>query len=106
MGKLQRIKIFAFAKFQAFLTGLVGVICGIIYSFGGLIIDTLVSIDWISSSETPGLSFGTFLAFGALIGMPIIFIVIGFFLGIIEAILNNLFAKSFGGFTINFKKEI
>ena len=106
MGRLRRIKIFAFAKFQAFLMGLVGIVCGILYSFGGLIIDILVSIGWVSSSETPGLSFGTILAFGALIGMPVLFATIGFLLGIIEAILYNLFTKWFSGLNVNFKQEV
>ena len=105
MEKLQKIRIIAFAKFQAFLFGLIGIICGILYSFGGLIIDILVSIKWVSSSETPGLSYGTLLAFGALIGIPIIFITIGFLSGIIEAILYNVFAKLFGGITINFNQK-
>ena len=96
MGKLQRIRIFAFAKFQAMLLALVGLFAGILYSFGGLIIDVLVSTGWITSSETPGLSYGTLLAFGAIIGMPIISGVAGFITGICEAGLYNLFAKQFG----------
>jgi|TARA_Y100000310_G_C20596076_1_gene770572 hypothetical protein len=75
---------------------LVGLVAGIIYSFGGLIIDILVSLGWITSTQTPGLSYGTILAFGALIGMPAIFSAIGFILGIVEAILYNLFANLFG----------
>lgn len=102
MGILQRIRIFAFAKFQAILMALVGLLAGILYSFGGLIIDILVSSGWITSSETPGLSYGTVLAFGALIGMPIIFAISGFLAGIVEAILYNLFAKWFGGLKIDF----
>ncbi|MFQ5677381.1 MAG: hypothetical protein ACE5G1_15945, partial [bacterium] len=76
---------------------LIGLILGILYSFGGLIIDALVSMGWITSAETPGLSFGTVLAFGALIGMPIIFATFGFIVGLIEAFLYNLFARWFGG---------
>jgi hypothetical protein len=102
MGRIQRIKIYAFAKFQAFLFGLVGIVFGILYSFGSLIIDLLVSIGLVTNSETLGLSYGTILAFGALIGMPIIFITIGFLSGIVEAILYNLFTKWFSGLTINF----
>jgi len=48
---------------------LLGLLAGILYSFGGLIIDILVSFGWITSSETPGLSYGTVFAFGALIGI-------------------------------------
>jgi hypothetical protein len=90
---MTKIKILSFAKFQAVLGALIGLLAGILYSFGGLVIDILVSLGWITSTETPGLSYGTVLAFGALIWMPAIFTAIGFFLGIIEAILYNLFAK-------------
>jgi energy-converting hydrogenase Eha subunit A len=81
-------------------------VAGILYSFDGLIVDTLVSIGWVSSvsASTPGLSFGTVLAFGSLIGMPIIFAMIGFVAGIIEALAYNLFAKWFGEIEIDFKQ--
>lgn len=69
-----------FGILQALLMGLLGVLCGIFYSFGELIIDGLVTFGILSSEavSTPGLSTGTLLAFGALIGMPTIFIVIDF----------------------------
>ncbi|MCF7560137.1 DUF3566 domain-containing protein [Sabulilitoribacter multivorans] len=104
MEKIKRIGVFSFAKFQTLLGGLIGLVLGILYSFGGLIIDMLVSWDILSATtmETPGLSYGTILAFGALIGMPAIFAVAGFFLGILEAILYNLFARWFGGVKIDF----
>ena len=92
------------AKLQTVVFGLLGLLAGILYSFGGLLIDTLVTIGWITSSETPGLSYGTILAFGALLGMPIIFAVVGFVVGIIGAILYNIFAKWFGGIDTNLKQ--
>lgn len=106
MKKSNTIKVFALAKFQAILTALLGLLAGILYSFGGLIIDTLVSLQWITSIETPGLSYGTFLAFGALIGMPVLFGVFGFFAGVIQAILYNVFVKKFelNNTIIDFKK--
>ena len=73
MAKFNKVKLFFLAKFQAVLFALIGLICGILYSFGGLVIDTLVSFDWLTSAETSGLSYGTILAFGAVIGMPLIF---------------------------------
>lgn len=105
MTKLKKIGILSLAKFQATLAGLMGVICGIMYSFGGLLIDTLVTFDLLSATQmgTPGLSYGTFLAFGALIAMPAIGFGIGFVVGIIEAILYNLFARRFGGVKIDFE---
>jgi len=105
MARSKKIKVMSFAIFQGFLGALLGLIAGIIYSFGGLLIDTFVTIGWITSSETPGLSSGTLLAFGALIGMPIIGTVAGLFLGIIEALLFNLVAGWFGGLDIDFKKS-
>ncbi len=104
MNKLKKIKTLSFAKFQALLMGLTGVLFGILYSFGGLFIDTLVSLEIVSPglAFTPGLSFGTVLAFGALIGMPLLFALIGFSFGIIEALLFNLVAKRFGGIQVPF----
>jgi hypothetical protein len=63
MAKLKKIKVLSFAIFQAVLVSLIGLIAGILYSFGGLIYDVF----------TIGLNFGTALAFLALIGMPITF---------------------------------
>lgn len=94
---------FSFAKFQAFLGALIGLICGILYSFGGLIIDALVTMGWMTSTETPGLSYGSVLAFGALIGMPIIFSIAGYLLGIAEAILYNFSTKWFNGLKLDFE---
>lgn len=103
--KIKKIGVFSFARFQAALGGLIGILCGILYSFGGLIIDATVTIGWINSTETPGLSYGTILAFGALIGMPILFSIAGFVIGIAEAILYNLSAKWFGGMNLDFELQ-
>lgn len=46
----------------------VGFACGILYSVGGFFVDLF----------TIGLNWGTVLAFGALVGMPVIFGVVGF----------------------------
>jgi hypothetical protein len=102
MEKKIKIGVLSFAKLLAVMGALIGLACGILYSFGGLIIDALVTLGWITSAETPGLSYGTVLAFGALIGMPVIFAVAGFFLGIVEAILYNITAKWFGGLRLDF----
>jgi hypothetical protein len=88
--KRSKLNILAFAKFQAMLFGLIGLLLGILYSFGGLILDISVSMNWLQSEETLGLSHGTFLAFGALILMPLIEILIRFFTEILEALLYNI----------------
>lgn len=84
MTKLKKINALSLAKFQAVLTAFLGLVAGILYSFGGLIIDALVSIGWITFPSTSGLSYGTLLAFGALIGMPIIFASLGFIVGFLK----------------------
>ncbi|NQS91274.1 MAG: hypothetical protein HQ574_02610 [Chloroflexi bacterium] len=105
MTKVKKLGVVSFAKLQAVMMGMAGLIAGILYSFGGLMIDILVSIGWVSSASasTPGLSFGTVLAFGALIGMPVIFAAFGFGAGLIEAILFNVFARWFGGIELDFE---
>jgi len=102
---IQKIKIVRFAVFQAKLAALLGLLAGIIYSFGGAIIDTLVSLGWMVSTQTPGLSVGTALAFGALIGMPLIFAIGGFILGLIEAFLYNVCTRWVGKIDMDFKKS-
>lgn len=94
----EKVDIVAHTKLQTLTWALAGLILGIMYSFGGLIIDTLVSVGWITSSETPGLSVGTALAFGALVGIPIIFGVLGVIVGLLGSTLYNLFV------TIIYKK--
>ncbi|NNF00592.1 MAG: hypothetical protein HKN25_16355 [Pyrinomonadaceae bacterium] len=89
--KLKRIKVLSLAKFQAVLMLYVGLCAGILYSFGGFFYDLF----------TIGLNWGTLLAFGALVGMPAIFAVFGFVLGIIEAIVFNFFARWFGGIELD-----
>ena len=94
MAKVKKIKILSFAKFQAVLTALVGLVAGIVYSFGGFIYEAL----------TGTLNSGTALAFFALIGMPLSFGIFGFIMGLIEAFLYNLFAKWLGRIEIDFER--
>lgn len=92
MNGFKRIKVFSFAKFQALLIGLLGLITGILYSFGGVFYDIIA---------TGSVNTGTALAFFALIGMPVIFLAFGFFLGLIEAIVFNLVSRWLGPFKMN-----
>jgi hypothetical protein len=104
MVKIKKLRVISFVKLHALLGALIGLILGILYSFGGLLIDTFVTLGWITSQDTPGLSYGTVLAFGALIGMPLIFAVFGAGIGLIGAVLYNLFTKRFGGIEIDFEQ--
>jgi len=82
MSRGTKLKPLKMAQFQAFLFSLLGLIAGIIYSIGGVIVDLF----------TIGLNWGEV----ALVGMPVSFAAIGFILGLVEAVLYNLFAKWFG----------
>ncbi|MXW30018.1 MAG: hypothetical protein F4Z88_04535 [Chloroflexi bacterium] len=66
--------------------------------------DVLVSAGWVTSDETPGLSSGTALAFGALLGMPVIGGVTGLVAGALGAWLYNLVASRVGGVKINLQR--
>ena len=105
MPKITRVGILFSAKLVAIYGAGIGLILGILYSFGGALIDILVRLGWITSTETPGLSAGTALAFMALIGMPLIFSAGGFFLGIFGALFYNQTAKWFGGIEIDLKQD-
>lgn len=84
MNTLIDVKIFALARFQALLLTLVGLLCGILYAFGGAIFDVVT---------TGALNTGSALAFLALIGMPIIFGLSGYMLGLIEGVLIRIFRR-------------
>lgn len=92
--------VFKLIRLQTILGALLGLFCGLLYSVGGLVLDTLVSLNWINSTETPGLGIGTILAFGALIGMPLIFGLAGGVLGAIEGLLYQLAQKWLGPFKL------
>ncbi len=87
MAKVKKNRLFSIAKLQAVIMAIVGLIAGILYSVGGAIYDVLVSIGWITSASTPGVGYGTALAFLALIGMPVTFAAFGFIVGLIEVFL-------------------
>ncbi len=104
---IKRLRILPFAIFQMTIFGLIGLLCGVFYAFGGLIIDTMVTLNWLSAEqmETPGLSYGTFLAFGALLGMPLIGLFFGFIAGLFGGMLFNFIAIKIGMNMPNFSKE-
>jgi len=93
MATLKKIGVLSSSKLLAFLMAVVGLIAGIIYSFGGAIYDVLT---------TGSVNLGTALAFLALIGMPIIFAIPGFIVGAIGAFLYNLVAGWVGGIEMDF----
>lgn len=72
-----------------------GLVLGAIYSFGGLIIDSLVSMGYLSPAKmgTTGLSYGSILAFGALIGLPVIGGTIGAIIAAVSAMIRSVIQK-------------
>ena len=97
MAELRNVDIFSVSYKVGKIMGLLGLVAGILYSVGGLVVDTLVTLDLIQSTDTPGLSLGTALAFGALLGMPLIFGVVGLSLGLVVALIYNLLIRLLGG---------
>ena len=99
--KRKRLKLIPTVLFQTVFCTLLGLTAGFMYSFGGLLIDLLVSLEWITTDETPGLSYGTLLAFGALLGMPLIGALIGLVSGLVGTLVFNLFSKWLGWVNLN-----
>ena len=91
-----RVGVFYLAVLQGGLMALSGLSVGVLYSFGGAAIDLMVTAGWLTSESTPGLSYGTALAFLALVGMPVLFGACGLCSGFVAAILYNLVAGAVG----------
>lgn len=94
MAKLKKIGILFSAKLLGIYGAGVGLIAGIIYSFGGFIYDAIYTM----------LNYGTALAFLSLIGMPVMFALFGFILGIIGAIFYNLVIRFMGGIELDIEQ--
>ena len=77
------MKVNTWAKTLAKCMTFLGVFLGLLYSFGGLIVDLL----------TVGLNWGTAMAFGALIIMPIAFGTVGFICGLISHLIMSFIKK-------------
>ena len=109
MKALTAVSVLSSARLAAAVMGLAGMAAGMLYAFGGALYDTLVTLGWIASAEsgtlsTPGLGWGTVLAFGALIGMPVIFAAAGLAAGTVGAVLYNVVARRVGGIVLHFDK--
>jgi len=88
MAIMKKINVIGLAKFQAILMAPLGLITGIVYSFGNTINDLVT---------TGSVYYSTVLAYLALIIHPVMFAIAGLLLGLIEALIYNLIAKKFGG---------
>jgi hypothetical protein len=95
MVRIDRLGVLSFAKFRAIQVSFVGLVCGIVYAFGGLLYDL---------ATAGGVNEGTALAFLALIGMPFLSGAFGAVAGIVEALLYNLYAGTFRGVTLDLEQ--
>jgi len=88
-------KIIHYARKLGYYGLYLGLGLGVLYSFGGLIIDAMVSLKYLDADDmdTTGLGYGTLLSFGALIGMPVIFGVVGALIGAIIGAIRLIITK-------------
>ncbi|XOV78634.1 MAG: hypothetical protein ACFHVJ_17100 [Aestuariibacter sp.] len=84
MLRLSRMRPLALATQQAIVMACIGLLVAVFYAFGGVI------YDWYT---TGGLNMGTALAFLALLGMPVMFAVVGFGIGLLITPLYNFFVR-------------
>jgi hypothetical protein len=102
--EVSRVSVVSAVRVGGWLGALLGLAAGVIYSIGGAAVDTLVSLGWVETNETPGLSVGTLLAFGALVGMPAIGVAVGLVCGGALAFLYNAVASRVGGLKIQLRR--
>ena len=95
MTKLKKIEILFFGKLIGLIMAAAGLLCGILYSFGGFFYELF----------TNNLNSGTALAFLALIGMPLVFSIVGVIAGALGAFLYNIVAKWTGGINSGFSTK-
>ncbi len=79
MAKLQRIGVLFTAKLAALSLGVLGLAVGMLYSIGGFVFEL----------ATSSLNAGTALAFLAILGMPAMAALSGFFGGAVVALIYN-----------------
>ena len=96
MEKLKGISVLFCAKLQATLMALIGLVAGAIYSLGGL--------SWELATRTP-LNLGTLMAFASLVGMPLLFAIVGFATGIVSAFLYNSSTRWIPRIGINLERD-
>lgn len=95
MARLTRIGIVFAAKLVAILMGMIGLLAGISYSFGGFFME--LSAD--------NLNAGTALAFLALLGMPLLFAAAGLVVGAVGAMLYNLLLRRVPGIEVDLQQR-
>lgn len=98
MKTLKRIDILSFAKFQTVLMAMIGVLVGVMVAFFGFIWQAFAGRFIEEGAEFA--NFGMGLGLAALVILPLVYAVIGFFVGIIGGALFNLVCKITGGIKV------
>ena len=93
MNTIKRIDVRSSSKVHAGVMGLFGLIAGVLYFIAGL-------LGFLFSGAIEGLIFGIL----SLIFAPIIYILMGFVVGALVALVYNLVANKFGGIKIELAK--
>jgi len=83
-GESFKLDILSGAQIGAVIMASMGLFMGVLYSVGGLVYELYMGIP---------LNLGTILAFGALVGMPLIFAIPGIVIGAIVATIYNAISK-------------
>ena len=90
--KLQKVGIMSVAKFSAIYGLFIGLISGIFYAVGSMIIDKYSEF---------GVTFGM-VGYSAILWMPLVYAIGGFISGIVGGFLFNIIAKMSGGIELHF----
>ena len=98
MKKLKKIDVLSFAKFQTVLMAMVGLLVGVVFSFFGFIWQAFAGRFIEAGNTMPPFAAG--LGMAALIILPVIYAVVGFFSGLIGAALFNLVTAITGGIKV------
>jgi hypothetical protein len=94
MVRLKKVDVLSCAKMSAVSGGVIGLVLGVLYSFGGAVYELF----------TDSLNLGTALAFGALVGMPAILAALGFLKGALLAALYNYTTKWVDGLALDLEE--
>ncbi len=78
---MRRIQYNSKREFLKIIGLCIGIVLGVLYGIGGLIVDVLIEFGVIVTEESPGLSLGTLYALLALVIMPVMAYLVFSFLG-------------------------
>jgi hypothetical protein len=102
MFKLKKIGVMSMAKLYGVLMAIFGLLVGLFYAGLGLMISNIPA----EAKDAAGLTGGAEIMFGpwAILIMPLLYGIIGFFSGLIGAWVYNIVAKRIGGLELELVK--